>query len=158
MTACMSAFTRVGVNMSRADVLHRVCTKCSTYCWNAEGQRMSAQMMLSQLWPLVVPLVLQQQGCCRLLGWEEPAGLMQADKSREETGRRGEGVLHADNATMSLEASSVSGSRWFCRLIHHHNFTESSLGPRSLPQVQVIPPLTHTQGREINSLDRVSNR
>lgn len=88
---------------------------------------------------------------------EELAGLMQADKRSKETRRRE--LRYEPRGFVCLRLKVI------LPLIQQQNFTENSLAPKSfrnLPQVQVIPSLTysptHKQGREINNLDRVSNR
>lgn len=164
MTACMSAFTRVGVNMSRADVLHWACAKCSTCCRNAEGPSVSAQRCCRSfdLSLLLYSCNNRDAADCgrtraewRRAGWINASG--QEEQGDEERRRRE--LRYEPRGFVCLRLKVI------LPLIQQQNFSENSLAPKSfrnLPQVQVIPSLTysptHKQGREINNLDRVSNR
>lgn len=87
---------------------------------------------------------------------EELAGLMQADKRSKETRRRE--LRYEPRGFVCLRLKVI------LPLIQQQNFTENSLAPNHsgichkcrLPSLTYSP--THKQGREINNLDRVSNR
>lgn len=87
---------------------------------------------------------------------EELAGLMQADKRSKETRRRE--LRYEPRGFVCLRLKVIMP------LIQQQNFTENSLAPNHsgichkcrLPSLTYSP--THKQGREINNLDRVSNR
>lgn len=148
MTACMSPFTRVGVNMSRADVLHWACAKCSTCCRNAEGQSVSAQRCCRSFDLLLFLYSCNNRDAADCGGtraeWRR-AGLMQADKRSKETRRRE--LRYEPRGFVCLRLKVI------LPLIQQQNFTENSLAPKSfrnLPQVQVTLThlLTHPQARQ----------
>lgn len=149
MTACMSAFTRVGVNMSRADVLHWACAKCSTCCRNAEGQSVSAQRCCRSFDLLLFLYSCNNRDAAdcggtraewRRAGWINASG--QEEQGDEET--------RAPIWASRLCLSPVEGDSAFNSTAKLHRELISPKSFRNLPQVQVTLThlLTHPQARQ----------